>query len=206
MEIKTYLLDCSPLADTTLYRAALEILPAWRRAKAATIKNEEECRRSVSGGLLLRAALGAYDLENMAFGAHGKPYLPDCPVHFNLSHSGDWVALSLSSAPVGCDIQEIRPYQPALAKRFFSEKEQAMLEAATDKQRCFFRLWTLKESYIKAMGAGLAMPLATFTAGETAGCFYQEYTLQAPYCLAVCSRGEAAFAAQPLYKNVEELV
>ncbi len=89
----------------------------------------------------------------------GKPLLPEGP-HFNLSHSGGCALLAVcAAAPVGVDIEEMRPElsAPPSAERWFSERERAQLAglAGAVRLRRFFELWTLKEAYLKANGESL---------------------------------------------------
>lgn len=65
----------------------------------------------------------------VAYEPQGKPYILHVPWHYNLSHSGDYVALAISDAPVGVDIQQKRTYKDLLVKRFFSEEEAAVYES-----------------------------------------------------------------------------
>lgn len=97
---------------------------------------------------------------------YGKPYLPALPdVHYNLSHSGDWVLCAVGDFPLGIDIQQERPVKPALFRRALSDEEQVFLNALPDQTRlsAFFDLWCLKEAYCKATGLGLRLPLHSFT-------------------------------------------
>jgi len=94
----------------------------------------------------------------VARAAGGKPYLPDAPdFQFNLSHSGGWVVCAVGEAPLGVDLQRERPLHRAVF-RHFAPAERAWLEAlpAPERERAFFDLWVLKESYLKAMGTGLS--------------------------------------------------
>jgi phosphopantetheine--protein transferase-like protein len=72
--------------------------------------------------------------------------------------------------PLGVDIERVRPFRPAMARRHFSPRELARLEALPSAERDLFcwRLWTLKESYGKANGIGLGYPLnqLSFDLGE----------------------------------------
>ena len=75
-----------------------------------------------------------------------------------------------SDEPVGIDVERVRPADLALAKRFFAAEEYAALRAVSDERdmggrldREFIRLWTRKESYIKAVGEGMHLPLADFS-------------------------------------------
>ena len=65
----------------------------------------------------------------VAYESKGKPYILHVPWYHNLSHSGDYVALAMSDAPVGIDIQQMRPYRDSLVKRFFSAEESAVYES-----------------------------------------------------------------------------
>jgi 4'-phosphopantetheinyl transferase len=51
-----------------------------------------------------------------------------------------------------------------VAERFFARAESAYLRSlpAATRLESFFRLWTLKEAYVKALGEGLRIPLASF--------------------------------------------
>lgn len=94
---------------------------------------------------------------------------------FNVSHTRGMVAIALASgdhgARIGIDVEATsRPWEPALPARFFSPDEIAALEqlAPEQRQQRFYRLWTLKESFLKARGDGLATPLDSFTVAITA--------------------------------------
>jgi 4'-phosphopantetheinyl transferase len=103
----------------------------------------------------------------------GKPRLADGFSHlnlrFNLSHSEDLVVLALGDGlggrlNLGVDVECIhRPvFSMALAKRYFAKTELADLMSLTEPLRIkrIVQLWTLKESYLKACGLGLRIPLA----------------------------------------------
>lgn len=79
----------------------------------------------------------------------GKPYLK-MPLFFNLSHSGEYVACVLSDKEVGMDIQEKKAKAPDLNRRLLNEKE-----TAPKNPQEFFRLWAVKEAYVKCKGTGL---------------------------------------------------
>lgn len=119
----------------------------------------------------LAAALGVAP-ATLAFasGAHGKPELldPPQPVAFNLSHSGEWIVLAWhvtpDAGPLGVDIEhrggDTRDVM-RLARRYFSSAELVALEALEGSARdaLFYRLWTLKEAWVKAHGLALAPQL-----------------------------------------------
>jgi 4'-phosphopantetheinyl transferase len=97
----------------------------------------------------------------LRYGEHGKPYLTDNSMFFNISHSGEYVILAVSEHEVGADIERIRPYKQSVAARCFTPREREFLkDEGTDE--AFYRVWTAKESIVKACGAGLSMPLNSF--------------------------------------------
>ena len=103
---------------------------------------------------------------------HGRPNLaqratgvPD--LRFNLTHTAGLVACAVAvGREVGVDVERIdRRLVHDIAERYFSEREAADLRALPldEQETVFFDYWTLKESYIKARGLGLALPLGQFT-------------------------------------------
>lgn len=102
-----------------------------------------------------------------------KPCVEGYPVHFNLSHTRDVCLLAVSpSGPIGTDVEDVyRDLPDSLIQTATSADERHWVEQATGLERAqrFFRLWTLKESFLKALGYGLARPLtwATFPEGKT---------------------------------------
>jgi 4'-phosphopantetheinyl transferase len=132
----------------------------------------------------LRCLLGQELNESPAsviirYGAHGKPELQesDSSLQFNLAHSGDWAVIALARGRrVGIDVEQIRPgVAESLAQRFFSPREAAAVLQAPPQERdeTFFRCWTRKEAYLKALGCGLSLALDSFevslAGGEPAG-------------------------------------
>lgn len=95
----------------------------------------------------------------------GKPYLVSEPgVHFSLSHSGDWAVCAIGDHPLGVDIEKCEPGRPDIASRFFHRDEVRYLNSLLPSMRedAFYKLWTLKESFVKATGRGMDLPLRSF--------------------------------------------
>ena len=161
--------DCSGLeAD-----AIMIPLSDYRREKLARIRDPRlRCSSAAAELLLIRALSERPDAPPLPLkiccDAMGKPFLPDSRYFFNLSHSGDYAACCLAEYPVGVDVQVIRPCRKELVERFFSSAEQEHIARCEDKDRAFTRIWARKESFLKAIGLGLRLPLASLeTAPET---------------------------------------
>ena len=93
----------------------------------------------------------------------GKPSLAEHPeIFYNLSHADGIAACYVTDAECGIDCERVRPYRPNVMKRAFSESERQLMEDTPDAERdlMFFRLWTLKESFVKTIGIGISYPLA----------------------------------------------
>lgn len=96
----------------------------------------------------------------IGYGAHGKPYLKDYPdVHFNISHSGQFVVCAVGKCPLGIDIQTIGTYKEEVAQRVCCSAELQQIAAASDPALEFTKIWTMKESYLKMTGMGITQEL-----------------------------------------------
>ena len=126
---------------------------------------------------LLRECLRPYGIDYteetpVTKGKMGKPslaYRPD--IHYNLSPADGIAACIVSDCECGIDCERVREFRPNVMKRAFSEKERDMVEKAPDdmKDQLFFRLWTLKEAYVKALGTGISYPMDTAEFGFEGG-------------------------------------
>lgn len=154
----------------------IRLLGRSERIRAGRFRFAEDRRDFIAAHALLRSLLTFYLLRPPAAwrfttGRAGKPRLAKTlgPPHvdFNLSHTRGLVAAAIAAhGIVGVDVEKIDPEKAdsAVADANFAAEELAILRATPESQRsiCFFRLWTLKEAYLKAIGAGLATPLHSF--------------------------------------------
>lgn len=114
-----------------------------------------------AGQYLLRVALGeeVYKKAKFATGEHGKPYIKGHPIHYNISHSGQYVVLVVANSEVGVDVQEKKDKRVEnMCKRFFSKAEWQAFEACETieaQEDLFFYIWCRKEAYGKFLGVGL---------------------------------------------------
>lgn len=200
---KVYVADVTPLEEEAVFRCFYHRAPVWRREKIDALRFPKDRRLCLGAWVLLEKALeewGVSGSPDWTWGEYGKPFLKDCPgIQFSLSHSGSRVLCALSTGAVGCDIQQTGSGNPALADRFFSPAEAAYLKAE-GRETDFYRLWTLKESFVKAVGLGLSLPLKEFTldlSGESPALlhapfpgktfFFREFPAEAGYACACCA-------------------
>jgi 4'-phosphopantetheinyl transferase len=100
-------------------------------------------------------------------GPHGKPHVAGGTPHVNISHSGEVVLVALTTgAPIGVDVEQIKErfVDDAALGQYFSPREVAeMAQLPADlRVRAFFHTWTSRESIMKAVGAGFALPRDDF--------------------------------------------
>ena len=148
-------------------------MDANRRARADRFMHAEDRMRCICADMLARKMLSeafyiAGDEITFTVGEKGKPSA-NLPFQFNVSHSGDYVICAVSKAPIGVDIEQIKPFRAGLVSRYFSQAEAAYVwgENATDLEKIvdhticarFYRVWTAKEAYVKMTGTGISTDL-----------------------------------------------
>jgi 4'-phosphopantetheinyl transferase len=225
----TEIFAVSLLEETVFERLKPELLsgvPEVTRLRIESFARSNDAQRSLLGELLVRHLLAGFTKSKLpdhpfTIGEKGKP-APDGynGIHFNISHSGEWVVAALSPASVGVDVERMRKVPEGVAHRFFSDAENKMLQNAlneSQKAEIFFTLWTLKESFLKAIGKGLTKSLNSFTIVETGlkqyslandpeaeGFFLKTFELCEGYKLAACAAGKL-FCDQVKLVNTFEL-
>ena len=142
-------------------------LSEYRKKKLALLKPPLARHCSLCAELLLNETLRreqeSFKLPaDVETDAYGKPYLVGREYEFSLSHSGSYAACALSDAEIGLDIQILSKCDERLVRRFFTEKEQEAIFRAEDRDAAFTRLWCRKESFFKAIGTGLRLPLDAY--------------------------------------------
>lgn len=156
------------ITDEELNRA-LSSLPDWRHEKALRFKHRQgriECTFSYL--LLCQALKETYGITQQPFfsiGEHGKPTLvfdshlvlnsTPSTLHFNLSHCKRALAVVVSDAPVGIDVECIGRYSDSLARHVLSDEEFALVQSSSDPKTLFTRFWTQKEAVVKLTGRGI---------------------------------------------------
>ena len=174
--------------DIHIWRAFLDDEYARPERLEAVLSTDELARASrfvfprdrnhfVSCRGILRSILAQYlgrpaGTIEFTYQPAGKPGLRkragDRSISFNLSHSSGLAVYAFSlDREVGIDVEAVRPNVPGeeLAARFFSASELAEIRRLPAERRneAFFACWARKEAYVKARGAGLGMPLDSFS-------------------------------------------
>jgi 4'-phosphopantetheinyl transferase len=159
-----------PGAAAADFAGLLPLLAPEKRQRVERMTASAPLLQTLYGELLARLAIArrlCCPLRSIRLdcAANGKPFLAGGGLHFNVAHSRDRVVCAISAKEIGVDIEVIRPIEMEVARRFFSAEEYAALSSLPETERPgkFFQLWTLKESYLKAVGTGLRKPLSSFT-------------------------------------------
>ena len=156
-----------------LFESFYRSLPEYRKRKTDRLKTIRSKCLSLSAENLLRYALKDSEPDIIAsepeFNEYGKGFFPSVSdvFQYNISHSGNYAVCAVNYGPeqIGCDIEKIRKVNLDVAKRFFTSNEYDTVMSCLSEERqteMFFRVWTLKESFIKAMGTGLSTPMNSF--------------------------------------------
>lgn len=163
---------------------ATRMLSVGERKRAERFRFEKHRERWLAGRIALRriladeldVACGEIEYDT---GVHGKPSLGgklSGELEFNLSHSGGRALVGIArGAALGIDVEQIHLMEDlhAVAERHFAAEERERLFCLPESEQvpAFYRLWTRKEAYIKAIGTGLGHPLDRFAVtGETERC------------------------------------
>jgi 4'-phosphopantetheinyl transferase len=175
-DVVVWLLDPAGLQGAVVRAAALALLTADERKRAERFVFDADRDISIGARALARTLLLAYsgaarshDLA-FVFNDHGKPSLAGTVngrrLAFNLSHTRGLVACAVAwDAELGVDVETVRDNPPlSVAQSYFAGPEIDALQALAPDARAdaFYATWTLKESFIKARGQGLAIPLDSF--------------------------------------------
>lgn len=184
--VELYGAEISELPDPLLVPEILQGLPKARQEKVLRAKQRQKRLQSLGAGLLLADILTqrGISMETLRTEVCGKPVVDG--IHFNLAHSGNMVICAVGNRQVGCDIEQIKPMSKNMEARNFSVTERERL-AQLSKEislREFYRIWTMKESYLKMTGIGLRVPLDTL---EIKDCYLKEYSIPG-YQITVCAK------------------
>lgn len=204
--IQVYALKLSSDISEASFRLLCSQVSAEKQDKIEKFLRREDALRCLYADLLIRYILiqdHGITNERISFGhtEFGKPFcIGHEHIHFNISHSGEWIVCATDDRPVGIDIERIAPVEMEVAEHYFSQEECRKLRSLSGDAQThyFYDLWTCKESYLKLNGMGLSAPLDTFTISVTGDVisispeeeiqqvFFKQYDIDPRYKMAVC--------------------
>ncbi|WP_191961955.1 4'-phosphopantetheinyl transferase family protein [Staphylococcus aureus] len=203
----TWLINISDDIEEEKWKNSLKYIENDRRQKINKFKFIEDKKRSLIAGLLVKTMLNELSLcdvskTKFSKGCYGKPYIKNKRnLHFNISHSGDYVCCAISDNEVGIDIERINTSMDIdVFQNYFTNCEWKQLSGdSRNKYEKFFSLWTLKESYIKRSGKGLNKDLSSFSISlsepiqvlddeiEKESSYFTLHNVNSLYKLAICT-------------------
>lgn len=176
-EVHLWLCFYQTIRDELLLNQYWGLLSGDERRQQRRFYFERDRRRYLVTRAMVRTVLSKYapiSPERWQFckNAYGRPQIANedaeaQQISFNLSHTNGLIVLGVTrERAIGVDVENVREQRAAIeiADRFFAPEELSALRALPGQQqvRRFFEYWTLKESYIKARGGGLSIPLESF--------------------------------------------
>jgi 4'-phosphopantetheinyl transferase len=232
-DIHLWLLFSDEMTSEPLHAHYFSLLSAQELQQQKRFCFAEDRLRYLLTRALVRTVLSRYAPIvprewRFATNSYGRPHIANplpagADLRFNLSHTRGLIVLAVTQArDIGVDVENTRSrvVSTEIAARFFSRAEADALSRLPPQQRQerFLEYWTFKESYIKARGMGLSIPLDQFSfcySGERnvqmtthealadAPGRWQFWQLRpAPeYCLAVCVQRAGTQASQLLVRK-----
>lgn len=144
MSAEIVVLEVPAIIDTKDYNMLLSLVSNEKRSKINRFRLVKDAYRALLGDALIRTAimsrLGVPN-ESITFNynEYGKPTLARCEgLHFNLSHSGDWIVAFISTYEVGIDVEEVRSIDMNIASSYFAKEEYRDLLAKSEGERTAF--------------------------------------------------------------------
>lgn len=148
------------------YYKAYNSLSSFRKSRVDKLRFINDKKLSIIAEILLRTALKDLGINSdieYRLNKYNKPYLKNNDnIFFNFSHSNDYVICLLSSNEVGCDIEYIKDINVDSMAKFFNKNEYSIINESNNKLDTFYRFWTLKECFMKAIGYGFNINLKDF--------------------------------------------
>jgi 4'-phosphopantetheinyl transferase len=176
----------------------ISCLPADLLEQVMKYKNWRDRQLSIAGKLLLLDLLKDFklsdklDLKNLHYTRFDKPYLNNA-FDFNISHTQNLVVCAATTTGnIGIDIEKIQPVTIEYWSDYFTIEEIEAINKSSDKHIAFYRTWTKKEAFIKAIGKGLNIQLSKINtvrnviAYEHKSNYLHQVTIEGEYVCYVC--------------------
>lgn len=162
--IDIYYTSFSKKIPDHLWYKYLNMLPVEMQNKNARYRNWQDRQSHLIGKLLLIIGLSKYGynsgiLTKINYSDYNRPFLNNT-IDFNISHSGNFVLCAMAEdVRIGVDIEEIKKIDFKDFGITMDKNQWEEIMNSVEPTKAFFKLWTIKESIIKADGRGLAIPL-----------------------------------------------
>lgn len=211
--VRIYRMDAALLQEEELRSVWYSQSSLLRREKYNRQQTEEGKLHCLAGTVLLHHALQACGIleadTEYRIKPGGKPEFAAIPdLHFSLSHSGGTVICAMAEQPVGADVQAPKILSSKLLNRFFTERERLYEDP--------IRLWTLKESYGKLTGEGVAVleqselllndSVMLLRNGNREPVVFYEKCLENGCRLATCCAGPSSLETEEIVINRSDLI
>jgi 4'-phosphopantetheinyl transferase len=160
------------VSDPALLETYRQLLSSTEQQQQQRFHFAKHRHRYLLTRALARTMLSRYTAipaEQLVFqvNQYNKPFIANHAISFNITHTDDLIILGVTrDNALGIDTEnKHREITTELAEYSFASEEAAdfLTQSLEQRQQRFFEYWTLKESYIKARGMGLAIPLKEFS-------------------------------------------
>ena len=157
--------------DTNQFSTLLSLVEGKKQARIMRFLRDADKYRTLLGDILIRQFITKelkIDNREIEFvsNRYNKPYLKNNDAfYFNISHSGNWVILAVDSKEIGVDIELMRQIDYSVINVVFSVNEMEFFQKLPNAKKLstFYKIWTYKESFIKASGEGLSKDLKNYS-------------------------------------------
>lgn len=170
--MKIYYYNIDKLLDKSIYSEYYEIMEDDRKNKIDRIKQEDKKLQSLAAGILIQHIRKTEKENSMIIvDKYNKPSFEDNKIKFNVSHSSGYAVAAVSNYEIGIDTEDVKRKNKFTMKErrivnsCFAPKEQKYIyDIGTEQGKLerFFRVWTIKEAYVKMEGTGMIRPFYTF--------------------------------------------
>lgn len=206
------LLSLKNIDDFKYYAKYLQFISCERKNKVNSLKFTHRKITSILAELLIRYNIcNSLNINNQdikfIYNEYGKPSLKDYfNFDFSISHTDSAIVFISNNSPIGIDIETIKKSNLKLAKRFFTLHEYEYIKYSATPNEDFFKVWTMKEAYIKMLGTGLHTPLNSFDVLKpTKECYY--YNMLYNDCeISICSKSSINSPIETISIDIKALL
>ncbi|MDF2503344.1 4'-phosphopantetheinyl transferase superfamily protein [Clostridium sp.] len=202
-----YAVNLEGFKDEKILEYLFKYVSEEKSQRLSKFKITDDKKRGVLGELLVRYLI-CDNLKiknneiNFTNNKYGKPFIKDyIGLEYNISHSNQLVVCAVGDYGVGIDIEYIKNVELGAANYLFAKHEYEVFNSLPEHKKLeyFYSVWTLKESFIKAKGLGLSIPMNSFSINrhlekdiycmyDNCKYYFREYSINRDYKLSICSR------------------